>query len=98
MKRVLNIAKIKEECIDEYIKAHDNIWPELEEEYRQRGVTNITCFLDGSMLFVYMEYDEEKINEKRPVEIKWHEYMSTLTDASWNVKNPREVYRLKGAI
>ena len=99
VKRKLQIQKIKENCIEEYKNAHKNIWPELLKEYKEAGFINISCFLNGQDLYVYMEYDEDLLYERSkhpmPIDVKWQEYMDTLKIEMPAKEEPLEVYRMK---
>ena len=97
--RELRIGKLKPGCDNEYKNAHDNIWPELEEEYKQNGVIEISCFLNKTDLYVYMEYEEDtwgKVDKsKLKWDSKWQEYMKTLCLPVPDETQPIEIYRLK---
>ena len=82
MKRVGFILKVKEDKIDEYIKHHENVWPEMLEALRRNGWHNYTLFMrDDGLLFGYYEtpvshqaavegMSQEEINAK------WQEFMA----------------------
>ena len=52
MKRVAFLDKVKTECELEYIKRHDNIWPELVKEYKNAGIVSMTVFMKGVELLI----------------------------------------------
>jgi L-rhamnose mutarotase len=64
MTRELMVRRIKDGCMDEYRKKHDNYWPELKDEMKGAGFVNITCFVDGYNLYVYREYNEKVFDTK----------------------------------
>ncbi len=92
--RKLFKQKLKSECIDEYLEAHDNIWQELVNEYKNGGIIQCSCFLDGLDLYVLMEYDDTKkiANEIDP---KWQEYMNTLKDMTVEPIKINEIFRME---
>mmetsp|Transcript_1952 Transcript_1952/g.3033 ORF Transcript_1952/g.3033 Transcript_1952/m.3033 type:complete len:113 (-) Transcript_1952:1053-1391(-) len=53
---------IKPDMVDDYVKAHDTIWPEVKMALQGVGVTNISIFLapDENRLFMCMEYTGEE--------------------------------------
>ena len=42
----------------EYIKRHDEIWPEMVETLKAAGICNYTIWLDGNSLFGYYECEK----------------------------------------
>jgi L-rhamnose mutarotase len=98
--RIVYLQKLKKECVDEYLNYHNNIWPELVKAYKEHGITDISCFLNGCDLMVYMEKDEEIFESKKKElgknewENKWQKIMNGLKDPSVNVAF-KEVYRFK---
>lgn len=55
-------SRIRPGCRDIYIKMHNELPPEVAEEFRAIGTTKVVCFLDGDELFVYSEYDDKADN------------------------------------
>jgi L-rhamnose mutarotase len=101
--RILDRRFLKPESVKEYKHYHANVWPELEELYQKSGVTEVSCFLSGDELCVYVEYDpaireplEEELN-KNPVEQKWQAIMKDFTDSQRPSTRFEEVYRLPPA-
>jgi L-rhamnose mutarotase len=94
-------ASIKEGCVDEYRKRHDEIWQEMKEVLKSAGVKNYTIFLDGLELFGYYECEKgveyaDKIQNESEVVKKWNEYMSDILVWKDNKTQPKleEVFRL----
>ena len=83
-KRNLYFMRLKPESVADYRKYHENVWPELVAAYKNAGITNVTCFLNGVDLVVYVEYADTVSPEalKRlaanEVEIKWQKLMAEL--------------------
>jgi L-rhamnose mutarotase len=98
--RIVYLQKLKKEHVEKYLDYHNNIWPELEKTYRDHGITDISCFLDGCDLMVYMERDDQVYEKARkdlggnPIEQKWQKIMNDLKDDSVN-RAFKEVYRFK---
>ena len=53
MERYAWKAIVKEGKIDEYIKRHNEIWPELVEVLKSAGIQNYTIWNVGNELFGY---------------------------------------------
>ena len=51
-------AKIKEGKKEEYVRRHDEIWPELVKVLKDAGICNYTIWTDGSTLFGYYECEK----------------------------------------
>ena len=68
--------------LDEYIKRHDNIWPEMKEVLAAAGIRNYTIWNVGNELFGYYECDSveyaAKVQADSPVVDKWNEYMKDV--------------------
>ena len=97
-KRRLFLARLKPEKVQGYIAAHDDIWPELEREYREAGVVTISCFLKGNDLYVYYEYDGDYLENKTPagspVDARWQAFMADFADKTVDLGEATEVYRM----
>jgi len=59
MKRYAGMFKIKQEFVDEYRKAHEEIWPEMAEAISGCGIRNHSLFLgpEGRVI-IYAEADD----------------------------------------
>lgn len=76
-------AKVKEGCMEEYIRRHDNLPEDMKEMFREAGVCNYTIWNVGHELFGYYEckYGVEhaaKVQNESPAVKKWDEYMSDI--------------------
>ena len=80
MQRVCFSLRLKEDRIDEYLKAHQ-VWPELLDKMKKSGIQNYSMFLakDG-MVIGYLEAEdpEESLRklEKTDVSKRWEAKMS----------------------
>ena len=43
----------------EYKEKHDNIWPELVEEFGRQGIAQLTAFSADPVIFYYAEVEQE---------------------------------------
>ena len=84
-------AKIKEGKKAEYIKRHDEIWPELVKVLKDAGIYNYTIWADSNTLFGYYECEKgmefaTKTQAESPVVDKWNEYMKDVMEMTIDPK------------
>ena len=79
MERYAWKAIVREGMLDEYIKRHDEIWPEMKDMLHAAGIRNYTIWNVGNELFGYYECDsvEEagRIQAESEVNARWDQYM-----------------------
>lgn len=101
MKRLAFLGKVKKGCEEEYIKRHDDIWPEVVKVYKAAGILSMTVFMSGVNLFGYIEIDEEIFEREKenlsrdPVEIKWQEFLGEIADRTETQAAPAEVFHME---
>jgi L-rhamnose mutarotase len=76
-------ALVAEGKQEEYIKRHNEIWPEMIQEFDRAGIHNYSIWLCGNTLFGYYECEKgyaysAKMRTESPVTKKWNEYMSDI--------------------
>ena len=75
-------ATIKDGCLDEYIRRHDNLPQEMQDLLHEAGITNYSIWNVGNELFGYYECDSveyaAKVQAESPVVDKWNEYMKDV--------------------
>lgn len=76
-------ATVKDGCLEEYCKRHNEIWPELVEVLKYAGICNYTIWNVGNELFGYYECEKgidfsSEIQAKSPVVDKWNEFMKDV--------------------
>jgi len=76
-------AYIKEDKINEYIKRHNEIWPEMVEVLKNAGICNYSIWLKGNQVFGYYECQKgseysSKVQKESPIVDKWNEYMKDI--------------------
>lgn len=96
MKQICYMLKIKMELKDEYIKAHDNMWPEYVKVLKEAGLNNSSNFLknDGTLvLYTECENPEESFLKiaASPINAKWQKEMS-----KYIVKEEKQLEDLSG--
>jgi len=83
MEKYAWMAKILPGKKEEYVKRHNNIWPELVDVLNKAGIENYTIWTDGEMLFGYYECKfgadyAAKVQKESPIVDKWNEYMKDV--------------------
>lgn len=85
MERMAWKGRIKTGCKAEYIKRHDEIWPEMKAVLKDAGICNYTIFANGEELFGYYECEKgvafaEATQANSPVVDRWNEYMKDILE------------------
>lgn len=83
MERVTWKARLLPGMKQEYIKRHDEIWPELTALFNEAGIHNYTIWCVGDELFGYYESEHgaayaAKVQAESPIVEKWNEYMKDV--------------------
>jgi len=58
MQRIAFRLTVKAGRLDEYVRLHSDVWPELLADLRAAGYRNYSIFTDGRELFGYFECDD----------------------------------------
>lgn len=72
---------------EEYIKRHNEIWPELVKMLKNEGIGNYSIFFDEetNILFAYQEQSGESSSQdlgKTEIVQKWWKYMSDIMETN----------------
>ena len=82
MERYAWKAIVRDGMLDEYIKRHDEIWPEMKEMLHTAGIRNYTIWNVGNELFGYYECDSiaeaGRIQAESEVNARWDQYMKDV--------------------
>lgn len=76
-------ATVREGCIEEYIKRHDNLPEDMQNLLHEAGITNYTIWNVGNELFGYYEckygidFAAKTQNDSEIVK-RWDEYMADI--------------------
>ena len=76
-------ATIKEGCLEEYCRRHDEIWPELQQLLKSAGICNYTIWNVGNELFGYYECEKgvayaARVQAESEIVDKWNVYMQDV--------------------
>lgn len=85
MERYAWKAVIKPGKKEEYVRRHNEIWPELVALLRQAGIKNYTIWNTGNELFGYYECEKgldfaAKTQADSPVVDRWNAYMKDVME------------------
>jgi L-rhamnose mutarotase len=96
------VLHVRPERIDEYIEAHDNVWPEMLDALRSAGIRNYTIFRAGTDVFGYFEADDldaaARYLEAQEVSARWQNAMAELLEERVSDRGPRAlepIFRLE---
>lgn len=82
MERFMWKARILPGMLEEYIKRHDAIWPEMTQLLNEAGIHNYTIWNTGDELFGYYECDSvvyaAKVQRESEVVVRWNAYMKDV--------------------
>ena len=84
IKRVARILKLKPGKQVEYKRRHDEIWPELIENFKTLGLLSYTIWLYESenLLFLHMEIETEQSHplskKQQDVAERWDQFMKDI--------------------
>jgi len=93
MERRGRIIRVKPECLDEYIRIHAEVWPDVLKVISAANITNYSIFLKQpeNLLFAYLEYvgtdyesDMKRLGEEPAMQRWW-----VLTDPMQEPLNTR---------
>ena len=81
MQRICFLLKVKQNVLEDYKRAHRNVWPEMLDALRQTGWHNYSLFLRPDGLLVgYLETDDFDRAltgmKEHPVNEKWQKEMA----------------------
>jgi L-rhamnose mutarotase len=99
--RTAFVLHVRPERIDQYIRAHKGVWPEMLDALRDAGIRNYTIFRDGNRMFGYFESDDlaaaEQYLAQQDVSTRWQDAMAELLEQRVPDGGPpalEEVFRL----
>ena len=77
MERFAWKARVLPGKLEEYIRRHDEIWPEMTEVLNRAGIRNYTIWVVKDELFRYYEC-ASRVQAESPVVDRWNEYMKDV--------------------
>lgn len=99
--RAAFVLRVRPDKLDEYIRAHREVWPEMLDAIRDAGIRNYTIFRDGNRMFGYFETDDldaaGRHLAKQSVSARWQDAMAELLEERVPDTGPpslEEIFRL----
>lgn len=95
MQRFMWTAKIKPGQLAEYIRRHDQIWPEMTAVLNEAGIHNYTIWNNGDQVIGYYECEDidyaAKVQRESEVVDRWNEYMKDVMEMEFDPKTGTSV-------
>jgi L-rhamnose mutarotase len=95
------VLKVRPDRVEEYVKAHRAVWPEMLDALRNAGIRNYTIFRSGNRMFGYFECDDLGVAGRfmaaQDVNTRWQDQMAELLEERVPDGGPpplEEVFRL----
>ena len=99
--RIGFVLEVKPDRVDEYVRAHREVWPEMLAALKDAGVRNYTIFRAGTQMFGYFETDElartESYLAAHEANVRWQHAMAPLLEERVADRGPtplEEIFRL----
>jgi L-rhamnose mutarotase len=99
--RVGFVLRVKPDRVDEYVRAHREVWPEMLGALKDAGIRNYTIFRAGNEMFGYFETDDlayaETYLSAQDVNARWQDAMADFLEQRVQDHGPaplEEIFRL----
>ena len=84
MERIGFTMRILDGQVEEYVRRHEAVWPELLADLRAAGARNYSIFRRGQDLFAYLEVDDfaafTAAMGRSDANARWQAEMASLID------------------
>lgn len=74
--------------IAEYMRYHENVWPEIVASIRASGIRNLEIYLLGTRLFMILEADEDFSFEKKNAADRSNPKVQQWEELMWKFQRP----------
>jgi L-rhamnose mutarotase len=95
------VLRVRPDRIDEYVRAHREVWPEMLAALKEAGIRNYTIFRAGNQMFGYFESDDLEAAKAHlgahEVSARWQDAMAELLEERVPDEGPpplEEIFRL----
>lgn len=87
MSTIANVMQVYPDCVEEYQKRHDELWPEMEAALKAHSVSHYSIFLHPTtyQLFAVLDVDDLALwNNMSKTDIcqKWWRYMEDVMETN----------------
>lgn len=84
MARAAFTLHIKPDRVDDYVRAHAAVWPEMRAALHEAGFRNYSIFLSGTTAFGYFEADDPQATldamGRTAVNARWQDTMAEFLE------------------
>ncbi len=87
------LVGIRKERLEEYIKYHKNVWPEILAKIKECNITNYSIYQFNEMLFAYFEYTGDDFDgdmKKMAADQKTQEWWSIMIPMQKSISGTEE--------
>ena len=95
------VLRVRPDKLDEYVRVHREVWPEMLEAISAAGIRNYTIFREGNQMFGYFEADDlaaaGRYLATQDVSARWQDAMAELLEERVADAGPpplQEIFRL----
>ena len=78
------VLHVRPDRLDEYVEAHENVWPEMLDALTGAGIRNYSIYLAGTDVFGYFEADDleaaGRYLAEQEVCTRWQDAMADLLE------------------
>jgi L-rhamnose mutarotase len=97
MQRVAFVMRVREGQQQEYIRRHQQVWPEVQANMRQAGIHSMSIYMAGLQLFLYMEVEDyaraAAFLAADPASQRWEKHMAPIMEnAAGDEYDPANAY------
>ncbi|HIY96823.1 MAG TPA: L-rhamnose mutarotase [Candidatus Borkfalkia excrementigallinarum] len=98
MEKIVWRATVREGMKEEYIRRHNEIWPDMVKALKEAGICNYTIWMDGDELFGYYECEKGaeyalKYQAENETVLRWEKSMEPIMQKRETV--PAKVFDLQ---
>jgi L-rhamnose mutarotase len=76
------VLHVRPDRIDDYVRAHAEVWPEMLQALHEAGIRNYSIFRAGTDVFGYFEADDLDAAAAhmatQPISTRWQDAMAPL--------------------
>lgn len=96
MKRYCQTLKLKNDkaLIDDYVRVHRNVWPEVQQGMREVGILNMQIYIHDNLLFMIVDTVNDfewEVNMTRlsmlPRQAEWERFVAQFQDVDENASS-----------
>ena len=92
------VLHVRTDKIDDYVAAHQNVWPEMLDALRGAGIRNYSIFHDSNQIFGYFEADDldaaGRYLAEQAINTRWQDVMAELLEERVPDAGPRPLEQI----